>query len=285
VDDRLKLRKLFQSLDVKCNSGEESEKAVDFLRAALALAGQAGGDQPLPAPPSVTDLEDIQNQVGNDRLAALRDNADSITARIVEWKKAKALIAQRQPAWKTVEGLASHAVALPGAQAVREHVEAVRTQRLLVDATDPIPALRTSLTEVLRQSLNEAHMAHEAAHSDGIQQLVTNPTWQKLTAPQQEKILQDVGIVAPTKPDTASDATILAALDARNLATRKAEADAVSGRVAHAINTAASLLEPKVKAISVEKSLLKTSDDVRNWAERQQKALLEAVEKGPVQVQ
>ena len=278
VEDRLKLRKLFQSLDVKCASGDENEGAADFLRAAITLASLAGGNAPLPAPPSVTDLEDIQNQVGNDRLAALRDNADSITARIAEWKKIKALIVQRQPAWKNVEGLAAHAASLATAQTAREHVEAIRTQRLLVDATDPIPALKSSLTDALRQSLNEAHSAHETAHNEGIKQLVSNPTWQKLTASQQEKILGDVGIVAPTKPDTASDTTILAALESRNLATRKAEADAVSGRVAHALNSAASLLEPKVKAVSVEKTLLKTPDDVVQWAERQQKTLLQAIE-------
>jgi type I site-specific restriction endonuclease len=233
------------------------------------------------------DPEHIRRGIRKPRrqLAALRDNADSITARIADWKKAKALIAQRQPAWKTVEGLASHGAALAAAQDARQHVEAIRTQRLLVDATDPLPPLRSGLTEVLRQTLNEAHSAHEVAHNEGLQQLVANPTWQKLTAQQQEKILHDVGIVAPNKPDTASDATILAALDARNLATRKAEADAVSGRVAHALNAAASLLEPKVKAVSVEKALLKSADDVRQWAERQQKSLLEAVEKGPVQVQ
>lgn len=278
VEDRLKLRKLFQSLDVKCASGDENEGAADFLRAAITLASLAGGNAPLPAPPSVTDLEDIQNQVGNDRLAALRDNADSITARIAEWKKIKALIVQRQPAWKNVEGLAAHAASLATAQTAREHVEAIRTQRLLVDATDPIPALKSSLTDALRQSLNEAHSAHETAHNEGIKQLVSNPTWQKLTASQQEKILGDVGIVAPTKPDTASDTTILAALESRNLATRKAEADAVSGRGAHALNSAASLLEPKVKAVSVEKTLLKTPDDVVQWAERQQKTLLQAIE-------
>ena len=104
-----------------------------------------------------------------------------------------------------MEGLASHAAALPGAQAVREHVEAVRTQRLLLDTTDPIPALRTSLTEVLRQSLNEAHTAHEAAHTGGVQQLAKNRTWQTLTSSQQQTILHDIGIVAPTKPDTAVD--------------------------------------------------------------------------------
>jgi len=285
LDDRLKLRKLFQSLDLKCGSGEESERAADFLRAALALAGESGGAPPLPAPPSVTDLEDIQNQVGNDRLAALRDISDSLIARITEWKKAKALIAQRQPAWKTVERLSTHTADLAAAEDARKHVAAIHAQRLLTDATDPIPALRSGLTGVLRQALNEAHSAHEAAHHQGIQQLVANPTWQKLTAPQQEKILHDVGIVAPVKPDTGSDATILAALDTRNLSARKAEADAVSGRVASALNAAAILLEPKVKAVNVEKALLKTADDVKHWAERQQKALLEAVEKGPVQVQ
>ena len=123
----------------------------------------------------------------------------------------------------------------PPREHARKHVEAIRKQRLLMDATDPIPALRSTLTDTLRQSLNEVHSVHEPTHNEGIQQLVTNPTWQKLTPQQQEKILGDVGIVAPTKPDTASDATILAALDSRNLATRKAEGDAVSGRVAHAL--------------------------------------------------
>jgi hypothetical protein len=138
---------------------------------------------------------------------------------------------------------------------------------------------------MLRHALNEAHSVHEAAHQEGIQQLVANPTWQRLTASQQENILHDAGIVAPIKPDTASDATILGALDTRNLSARKAEADAVPGRVASALKAAAVLLEPEVKAVTVEKALLKTPDDVKLWAERQQKTLLEAVEKGPVQVQ
>jgi hypothetical protein len=55
--------------------------------------------------------------------------------------------------------------------------------------------------------------------------------------------------------------------------------------VASALKAAATHIEPEVRAISVEKALLRTADDVLHWAERQQKALLEAVEKGPVQVQ
>jgi hypothetical protein len=164
-------------------------------------------------------------------------------------------------------------------------VKAIRTQRLLLDATDPVPALRSTLTDLLRNALNEAYAAHEGAYKYCVAQLAANPTWQKLTASQQDTILKSVGLAAPAKPDTRSDSTILGALDAQNLATRKAEADAVPGRVANALQAAAILLEPQVRPIAVEKALLKTADDVRQWTERQQKALLTAVEKGPVQVQ
>jgi hypothetical protein len=285
LDDRLKLRKLFQKLEINCKPGEESDKAPDFIRAALSLAAEAGGDTPLPSQPSVTDLQDIQNQVGNERLSGLRDISDSLTTRISDWKKIKGLIAQRQPAWQIVERLSSHTATLGSADVARNQVEAIRTQRLLLDPTDAVPALRSTLTDLLRQALNDAYSAHEGAHKDSVAQLAANPTWKQLTAPQQDKILQNVGLAAPAKPDTGSDSTILSALDARNVATRKAEGDAVPGRVANALNAAAILLEPQVRPIAVEKALLKTADDVRQWGERQQKALLEAVEKGPVQVQ
>jgi hypothetical protein len=285
LDDRLKLRKLFQKLEINCKPGEESEKAPDFIRAALALAKEAGGDAPLPAPPSVADLEVIQNQAGNDRLAGLRDIADSLTIRISDSTKTKGLIMQRLPAWQIVVRLLSHAAGLNSADAVRTQVDAIRTQSLLLDPTDPVPALRATLTDLLRQALNDAYSTHEGAYTGGIAQLAGNATWQKLTTSQQDNNLQNVGLAAPAKPDTSSDKTILSALDAQNLVTRKAEADAVPGRVANALQSAAILLEPQVRAIAVEKALLKTADDVRQWAERQQKALLDAVEKGPVQVQ
>jgi hypothetical protein len=285
LDDRLKLRKLFQLLDIGCKANDEGTKAPEFIRALLTLAGDAGGNPPIPAQPATDSILEIQNQIGNDQLAALRDQIDSITTAISSWRNARALIAKRLPAWQVLERLSMHAAGIEGAEGARKQVEAIRMHRQLLDATDPVPALRATLTDLLRQALNNAHEAHEKAYAAGQGQLVGNDTWQKLTQPQQQRILGDVDLTAPVKPDTSTDIAILAALDSRNLSARKAEADAVAGRLANVLKAAAILLEPKVRPVIVDKALLKTAEEVRLWTARQEKMLLAAIETGPVQVQ
>ena len=77
---------------------------------------------------------------------------------------------------------------------------------------------------------------------------------------------------------------LLAALDSRNLTSRKAERDAVASRAADALRRAAQLLEPKVQFVALEKSTLRTPGEIRQWADRQEKKLLAALADGPVQV-
>jgi hypothetical protein len=285
LDDRLKLRKLFQLLDIGCKANDEGAKAPDFIRGLLTLAADAGGNPPIPAHPATAFIFDIQNQIGNDQLAALRDQIDNITTSIGVWRNAKAVIAKRLPAWQVLERLSMYAAGIEGAEDARKQVEAIRTHRQLLDATDPVPALRGTLTDLTRKSLNDAHEAHEEAYAAGLAQLVGNDTWQKLTQSQQQRILGEVDLSTPVKPDTSTDIAILVALDSRNLAARKAETDAVAGRVANVLKAAAILLEPKVLPVIVDKVLLKTAEEVRQWTARQEKKLLAALEKGPVQVQ
>jgi hypothetical protein len=284
VADRLTIRKLYQVLDLNCKAGEESVKAAEFLRAVLALANAAGGDAPLPPRPIAAALEDIQKLVGNDQLVALKSQAADLTIRIGEWSRTKQLIAQRNPVWQTVERMARHASELPDAAESRAHVEAIRAGRLLLNSSDPATPQRSKLAEILRQALNTAQQNHEAAFTSGIAELQSREAWNKIDEQQKAAILAQVGLKVPSKPDLSSDEALLAALDARNLVARKAEKDAVAGRIADALKLATQLLEPKVQFVSLEKRTLHSPDEVRQWVQRQEKTLLAALANGPVQV-
>jgi len=91
-------------------------------------------------------------------------------------------------------------------------------------------------------------------------------------------------MIDQAKVDVTSDDALLASLDSRPLAAQQAEADAVSGRVGRALELAAKHLEPKVRMINLERSTLRSEQDVRGWLERQEKVLVAEVKKGPVLV-
>jgi len=115
--------------------------------------------------------------------------------------------------------------------------------------------------------------------------LAADAVWCKVSPADQAQILKDAGLEAPAKPDLGSDQALLTALDAKNLAARRAEAEAVPVRVERAQQRAAQLLEPKVQFVTVDCALLKTEAEVDVWLAGLRKKLVEALKNGPVQVQ
>jgi hypothetical protein len=284
VTEKLAIRKVFQALGMGCKAGEEMAKAPAFLEQLAALGRATGGDAPLPVPASVTDIEDIRARVGNDQLAGIRDKAQTFEKRIAEWAATKKLVDARVPTWALVERLAKHAHGLTAAEDLLKQIEAVRTQRLLLEPTDPVAPLRSGLADALRKALLEAHGAYEAEFGKGVASLEASSLWPKLPDSDRSSILASVGLMPASQLSVPNDEALASALDAKSLSSRRAEADAVSGRVQKALERAAKLLEPKVRAISIERSTLMTEADVDAWLERQKKSLIAAIKDGPVLV-
>lgn len=284
VTEKLAIRKVFQALGVGCKAGEELAKAPVFLEQLAALGRATGGDAPLPAPASVTDIEDIRARVGNDQLAGIRDNAQSFEKRITEWTATKKFVEARKPVWELVERLAKHAQGLAPAEDLLKQVEAVRAQRLLLEPTDPVAPLRSGLADALRKALLEAHGAYETEFGKGVASLEASSLWPKLAASDRSTILSNVGLTPAAQLSVSTDESLVSALDTKSLSSRRAEADAVAGRVQKALEHAAKLLEPKVRAIAIERSTLTTEADVDAWLERQKKSLVAAIKDGPVLV-
>ena len=284
VSDRLAIRKLYTLLGMSCKAGEELSKAPEFLNALASLAAAAGGPPPLPEPPATAEIEDLRKLAGNEQLAAIRNKAAALETRIAEWKKAKELAEQRKPVWAIAERLARHAAGLaPAANAIAQ-LDAIRDGRLLLAGTDPVAPVRAALADALRQAVNDAHAAHEQAYSSALAELRSNETWSRLSSSDQADILAQVGLTAPVRSDVSGDEAILASLDARPLSARLADADAVRGRFARALELAAKLLEPQARAIRLERATLRSEEEVRRWLDRQERVLLEAVKQGPVLV-
>lgn len=284
VTERLAIRKVFQALGVSCKAGEEQAKAPEFLDKLAALGRATGGEAPLPASPSVTDIEDIRGRVGNDQLAAIREKAVDFQKRIEEWTKTKALVDSRRPTWELVERLARHAQGVAPAGDILNQVDAVRTHRLLLEPTDPVAPLRSGLADALRKALLEAHSAFETAFNNGIASLKASTMWSRLSDNDRSSILSTVGLVSAAPLPATTDESLASALDSRSLTSRQAEADAVPGRVQRALEHAARLLEPKVRPVTIERTTLTTESDVDAWLERQKKTLVGAIKDGPVLV-
>ncbi len=284
VQDRLALRKLFLGLDVSCKSGEEGDRAAEFLGKLIDLAKSSGGDAPLPASPRTTVIEDIQRLVGNSQLVAIKNKAGEWEKMIKDWQAVKELVDVRLPRWSLIERLARHAAPIKDAKPHLEEMDAVKSQRLLLESSDPVSSIRKGLASILRKTVQDSFADHEEAFNDAIKRLDANEVWKKLTAADQSAIKEAVGLKAPTRREVSNDEALVIHLDQKPLSSAKDEIDAIPGRVAQAIESAAKLLEPKVQTISLERSTLRNAVEVEAWAERQKKTLLDAVACGPVLV-
>ncbi|HEX8092110.1 MAG TPA: BREX system P-loop protein BrxC, partial [Blastocatellia bacterium] len=284
VKDRLALRGLFQKLGISCKGGEEAAKAPEFLSKLLGLASSAGGAAPLPPVPDTTAIQDIQRLVGNEQLASISAKLSDFEARIEAWTKAKQVADERKPVWELVERLARHAVGIPAAAEHLEQVEGIRSGQMLLEPTDPVAPIRAGLSGILRKAVKETLARHTRAYDDAESTLDDNTVWAQVPETDRARILTEVGLVAPVEDRTTTDDALVASLDARPLASRQAEIDAIAGRVQRALERAAKLLEPKVRPLAIERVTLRSEEDVRGWLSRQEVRLLEAVKNGPVLV-
>lgn len=282
VQDRLLLRSLYLKVGVACKSGEEAAKAGEFLHALRALCTASGGESPLPAATGLKEVEPIEKLMGNEQLVVIKDKAEALEQHIETWTRLGETKKKRLPIWELVVRLAHHAVTLDAARPHIEQMDAVRDQRLLLDATDHVSPLRKELADLLRSEVNRLHKENEAAYAKATQALTENDAWMQLPEQDRNSILGQVGLVTPVPPSVKTDEALAAHLDARSLVAMRAEIDAIPGRVSQAIQRAAKQIEPKVQTVAIERATLRTETDVEKWIEKQKKRVLDALKQGPV---
>ena len=155
--EKMKLRKLFHDAGVDCKPNEETAKAPVFLARLAELADHAGGEPPMPARPATAHLDTLRGFGGTEQLAEILKQHDTLAQQAKDWGKLAELAGKRKPAWETLCTLLKHADAMPGADELRKQADAVKSERRLLDASDPVPDIRKAAVDALRAAVTAAH--------------------------------------------------------------------------------------------------------------------------------
>ena len=281
---RLRVRKLFTSAGVNYKPNEEAATASEFLIKLSDLARGAGGDPPLPNRPDTRHLLDLQSLAGNEQLVGILNRHDELLKNIEDWTKARDLAEKRLPDYRRLKSLARHAEGLNVAREVFPQIEAISTNRSLLEATDPLPGLTKTLADALRAALAEAEKHYSEVFDKESGRLEAAESWQKIEQSDRDQILKGMNIAKASKGNIGTEQEVLESLERISLEAWRIRTAALPQLFAEARIQADKLVEPKTHHLKLRSATLRTPEEVRDWVATTEQVLLKQLKQGPIVV-
>ena len=281
--DKIKLRGLFQEAGISAKASDDLEvKSTEYLDAIVSLATRAGGPAPLPEPPKTQSISDLRAMAGNERLAALLTQAETLKAHAADWKKAADLAEKRQPLWQQLQRLISVGRDMAELSDVQTSARSIVDGRLLLDSADHISPLVKQCAQVLRTAVTSAHQQYGDEHTSLSAALEASETWQKLSAEQRSAILAEEGIAGVPGLEVGTEDQLVQTLQTTPLAWWHDKTAALPVRFQNAAAKAAKLLEPKIQRVSLSSGPLRTEEEVKAWLAETEGRLVKKLKEGPI---
>ena len=281
---RLKARKLFQAAGVACKPNEEAVVSGEFLTRLSELARSAGGEAPLPERPDTSHLLELQSLAGNERLVGILNRYEELLRNIDGWAKARDRGEKRLPVYKRLRSLARHAQELDAIQEVQPQIEAIRANRSLLDAHDPVPDLAKVLADALRVALVRAEKHHSETYEVELERLSAAESWQKTQQVDRDRILNSLHIVRGSKGVTGTEQDVLESVERIPLDAWRTRTAALPQLFAEARKQADKLVEPTTRHLKLGSATLRTTEEVKAWVSKTEQELLKLLEQGPIVV-
>ena len=277
IAQRMPVRGLLTEAGITFENNQEHLALTALLERLEAAARMSGGELPAPEPEKVPNIASYKSLSGNDLLAALAADATTLRDKLKAWKETAQTIAARLPNWRLAERL----VAL-GAVDQQGDLDDLRSGRRLLAEPDPVPPLISASTDSLRAKLNAAHADWEAAWQKGEQRLAEDPTWDKLSPEQKHTIRRDCGLLMVPKPAVETPQTIAEALSQRGLSEWENMSKALPARIEEALASAAEQVEPTAHTVSLPRAMLKSEAELDDWLLEVRERVAKALVQGPV---
>jgi hypothetical protein len=284
--EKMGVRGVFGIASVTAQSGQEEAKAVEFLDALEHKVLQSGGEAPLPPPVSATLLKELRQKSGPEQLKAILDAKEQLQEL---WDQACSLAAlkeKRLPGWERLQALLHQAQGLPVRQELEPQVEAIRSQRSLLDSTtDFVAPLLQQLEQALTAELEQAQQQVSPVVAAELQQLQASAEWQDLPEVERNRIGQALQLpVAAPSAEPVDRSNLLEALQQRSLASRAELAESLPTRFGKARSAAAKALEPNIQPLKLNSGVLKDEAALDAWWAAERQKLTASLQNGPIQI-
>lgn len=282
TSDKIAVRGLFHKAGVNVKSGEEELRANEFLDQLLFLARSAGGDPPLPAPPSTAQITELKRLTGTEQLGDILEKKEKLEEWIESWTRLKELSENRLPNWDMIKALFVLATGLPVAQDIEKEINAIQSNRSLLGETDQVSPLIVTAAAALREEVTRLFNSLVENWKQGMRALEANEAWTVLNKDVRGEILGQVGLYEPVQPVMGTNSNLLDELRRLPLQARADAIAAIPERITRALEEAIRRLKPKVRRLSMGQVTLETPEEVMAWLNEQQKKLLDAIKQGPI---
>ncbi len=260
--DKIKLRKLYQDAGISCKPGEEFLHSNTYLNQLKELAYSIGGDAPKPEPLNIQFLKDIENLDGNERLLRILVEQEDLSTKNSDWKKKSALVSKREPVWNLLVDLANYANSSESMEKLREEIDAIRENRLLLQEPDPIQSKLTDLTEKLKTRLNELKQGFNDLYDTKMDDLQANEYFSKLTPEQKHPILRNHQLLAKPEIKPLDSKSLLLQLQKASLEGWETKIAALPGQFQAALEDAIKLMAPQAITYDLPRKTISNQADV-----------------------
>lgn len=277
---RVGIRSLAAGMGLQVRNGEEADAIARILERLARLAESAGGDPPLPKRPDSAEVTALQALAGNEQFVTVYDKKDRLLELHKAWSDASNTIQERLPAWQHLETLVAHAGDLPAVRELAVQVEALRTNRGLLDTPDPVPALASKVASALRQALTSAHTRLSDVREREIGAIQASGEWQRLDPGERDRLIAAHGLRPIPPLDIGTGGALLACLTKTPLADWEDRIAAVPTRANDIREAAARLLEPKAVKVRPRAATLKNPEEVQSYVEQLRDELLDHIATG-----
>ena len=275
------LKQLASTLGLPTNPVDVAE----CLRTLREAARAAGGDAPLPAAPSTTDLDVLLGKFGAEQQVKVADQVDALIERWAAWSAVRELANSRRLEWDEAQSLLRHARYLQSFENHKKALDAIESQRSLLTDPDPLTPVLAALRSELRAAIDDADNRAASARDEAIGRIKETPQWDQLPEAEREQFILGQGLAEPDSPDVADDTLLIAALDHRSLAARADQAAAFAGRAESAIEKLIDCVTPKAVVVHPKPGLIASQEEADEYVATLRATILEALAGGnPVSI-